>query len=525
MALVFRKWCFSIVLLLFWSITTLAKDVNLGLRAWPKDQVATAFIQAAIDSVHKSGGGTVWLGAQLYTTGSLELKSHVGLHLPAGCTLRGSTQLAHYPERTSFRATEGATRQLIFAQDAQNIAISGAGTLDGAGHEEVFKYKKGAPNQRPFIIHFYNCQQVRISGITLTRPAFWTQHYEFCKNVVIDGIKVYSFANRNNDGIDLNNCQDVRVSNCIIDADDDAICLKSTTAGKCENITITNCVLASNCNVIKTGTASVGTFRHITVSNCVIRPAAEESHIWVRKYALTGIALEVVDGGLMEYVNVNNITMEGVMTPIFIRLGNRGDRGDGTVNQNQLGSMRHLQLSNIQAAPIRFISSCIAGLPEALIENITLTNVNLITPGGGTYAMFRREVPENPTGYPENKMFGPSMPASCLYVRHVKGLVIHNLHEQIQKSDSRPSVFLHDVHDAHLQQLSLAGNDSTGVVACQQVMRLSVQGLHTTKKPLSWLSLIGAANEDILVSPLPYHKGVKTATVLDGGQYKALVKP
>ncbi len=159
-----------------------------------------------------------------------------------------------------------------------------------------------------------------VEDVHLQNSAMWMQHYLACDHVHIRGIRVSNHVNGNNDGIDIDGCHDVLVSNCIIDSDDDAICLKATSPRSNENVTITNCVLSSVCNALKMGTESTGGCKNLTVSNCAIHKPGGA------RRGIAGIALEIVDGGNLDRVTISNITIDGYLSPIFLRLGNRRGR-------------------------------------------------------------------------------------------------------------------------------------------------------------------------------------------------------
>ena len=162
--------------------------------------------------------------------------------------------------------------------------------------DEFFFYKS-----RPYLIRMINCRNILLRDVTIMNSPMWVQHYLKCEDVNIDGIKVDSRVNHNNDGIDIDGCQRVRISNCDIVSGDDAIVLKSTLDIPCKNITITNCVLSSDCNAFKLGTETNGGFQNIVFSNCTIYDTP-----------LAGITLQMVDGGTLERVSVSNITMNNV---------------------------------------------------------------------------------------------------------------------------------------------------------------------------------------------------------------------
>lgn len=491
----------AVVLLLSLSAHRADKDLRFTKPVLSIDNgLCTPWLQRQLDSVSITGGGTVWLGSFTYPIAGLRLKSKVTLHLPAGCTLLGSTNPDDYPitkVKYNNNGNYDVERYVLFAEDEVHVGITGDGTIDGQGDHPNFKFSPGRAKNRPFLLRLTSCKQVRVHGIRLRRPANWTQLYQNCQDVDINGIDVVAFSNRNNDGLDLDNCRNVRITNCKIDADDDAICLKSSSKDVCEYITISNCVLASNCNVFKTGTGSTGGFRHVTLSNIVMRQASEQSHIWLRQYALAGIALEIVDGGRMEHILVNNVTMEEVMTPIFLRLGNRGTGPDGTKGTMPLGSMEHITITNVNAKTLRPVSSCLMGIPGGLIKHVRLENLHFVLPGAGTVAMAQRTVPEVENQYPENKMFGPSLPASVLYARHVEHLHLRGLTYTLANPDNRPAIMLDDVAHAQLSQLSLQVPDSSAAMVLKDCQNVDLMQLSLSGQKLLAFGFLGQATRNI----------------------------
>jgi polygalacturonase len=415
----------------------------------------TKAIQTAIDACSEHGGGVVLVPAGTYLTGPLRLKSHVELRLSGGATILGSPHLSDYlngqtppPSRKSKLPIPPGSNPpnplcVIGADDAEDIAITGPGSINGNGGSPEYDRGDNDPF-RPFILVFRNCRDVRVSDVTLRDSGMWVQFYRRCRRVRINGVRVYSHANLNNDGLDIDS-SDVNVSDCVIDSDDDGICLKSHDAEPCQNVTVSNCVVASNCNAIKFGTASTGGFRDITIQNCSIRPASEHrQRAW--KDTISGLSLEMVDGGVMDGIAISNITMTGVQTPIFIRRGARAHPGHQ--------ALRNVIISNITARSDSPISNSITGIPDALVENVKLSHIILNCPGGGTAAMASRTVPENIRGYPENRMLGPSLPAFGFYVRHVRNLTLDDIQLHLLNPDERPALVFDDV-----QQLRLTGID------------------------------------------------------------------
>lgn len=396
--------------------------------------LCTESIQKAIDECSKNGGGTVYLGGGTFVSGTLVIKSGVTLHLAAGCTLLGSADLNDYPPKVQeFRSyTDNYTdKSLIYAEKADRIAITGGGVIDGRG--QAFK---GPYKVRPYIIRFIQCTGVAVEDITIENSPMWVQHYLACDDVRVSGVTVRSRVNGNNDGINIDCSQNVRISDCDIWSGDDAIVLKSTADRPCRNVVVSNCVLSSICNGLKMGTESNGGFENIAISNCAVYDTR-----------LAGLALEIVDGGTMDRVVVSNVTMSGVGAPIFVRLGNRARPYKTDMEKPQVGALRNVTISNIEATGCGPTGCAISGLPEKRIENLTLSNIRLSFEGGGAKAEAGRAVPEKPEAYPEYSMFG-NLPCYGFFCRHVNGLKLSNVQVQLRKDDARHALVLDDVEDA-----------------------------------------------------------------------------
>lgn len=427
------------------------------------DFLNTIAIQSAIDQCFEQGGGTVYMPAGRFRTGTIILKSHVSLYLEAGAFILGSTDLKDYPEIypgfRSYTDVNYVDKSLIYAEKAENISIYGRGTIDGQGEEDVFdlpgreNYKK-----RPYIIRMVECRDVRISGISLINSAMWVQHYLACEDLHIDGISVRSLVNHNNDGIDIDCCRRVRISNCDIDSGDDAIVLKATAPKDCEQICISNCVLRSRCNAIKLGTESVGGFKDILINNCVIYDTR-----------LAAIALEMVDGGTADRIQINNISANGAGAAIFIRLGNRARHhlalgsGGGKkyyFEENQkldkpgMGMMKNISISNFICTGADTVGCSITGIPGFEVQNITLRDIHISFAGEGAEKPVINEVPENVSDYPEYGMFG-KLPAYGIYSRHVRNISLYNVRLDYEKDDYRPALLFDDVKGLVLSDLNL----------------------------------------------------------------------
>ncbi|HEO72105.1 MAG TPA: glycoside hydrolase family 28 protein, partial [Candidatus Hydrogenedentes bacterium] len=394
-----RRDIISTVLMLsvFWAGTAGALEFQHDARAYGArgdgEQLDTAAIQAAVDACHEQGGGQVTFGPGRYLAGTIVLKSGVSLYLSANAVLLGSPNLEDYPEIPGnfVSYTNNYTvRSLIVAEDASAVGIEGPGAVDGQGAAFEGEYLV-----RPYLIRFISCRDVRLDSVTLRDSAMWTLHLLDCEDVHISGIDIRARVNKNNDGIDIDCSENVRVSDCHVWTGDDAIVLKSTAHRPTKNVTITNCVLSSHCNALKMGTESNGGFQQIAISNCVIY----DTH-------LAGIALETVDGGLMEGIVISNVTMKHVGCPLFIRLGNRARPPRKDMETPGMGTMRNISISNVEAAGAGIVGGSITGLPGHPVENVQLSNLRFRFSGGAPKRQRLYEVPEEPKAYPEFKMFG-----------------------------------------------------------------------------------------------------------------------
>ena len=400
------------------------------------ETLCTGAIQKAIDQCHKDGGGTVYFAPGTFLSGTIYLKTGVTLKLDAGCTLLGSRDLKDYPPTVQeFRSyTDNYTdKSLIYAEKAERIAIIGRGTIDGQGASFEGPYMV-----RPYMIRFIECRNVTVEDITIRNSPMWVQHYLACDDVRISGITVQSRVNHNNDGIDIDSCRRVVISGCNVSSGDDAIVLKSTSARLCRDVTVSNCVISSHCNGLKMGTESNGGFKNIVLTGCTIYDTR-----------LAGVALEIVDGGIMDRIVVSDITMDMVGAPIFLRLGNRARPFKKDMPKPGIGAMRNITISNIEATNAGLTGCAIAGLPEAAIENVTLSNLRLSFAGGGTKAHANQTIPEKADSYPEYSMFGV-LPTYGLFCRHVKGLKLLNVQLQLAKHDQRRAVLFNDVENAFI---------------------------------------------------------------------------
>lgn len=445
------------------------------------NRVCTTAIQNAIDACWKAGGGRVIVPAGLYKTGTIVLKDNVDLHLMTGARLVASDDYNDFKTfpPTSYRSLKdvGGWVALVYANEAKNISITGRGTIDGrgAGRRGHLQGVPGDCNGRPRNVLFISCSNVLVQDITMRNSALWNQHYLNCEDVIVTGIRVWNHCNGNNDGIDIDGCRRFVLSNSIIDSDDDGIVLKSTGTAPCENVLVTGCVVSSYANAIKLGTETTGGYRNISISDCIVKPSENKGRRIIKSTptGITAISLEIVDGGVMDGVSVNNIYINGTECPLYVRLGNRARRHTAEAPQPPVGTMRNISISNITAVNTGNFGSSITGIPGHKIENISLSNINITNRGGLTKGAYRTEekgngaarhdtggnlqlerywrsaedVKEDETGYPQPTVWG-NLPCYGLFVRHVSGISMRGMTFKSNGSEPRKPMMMVDVDNS-----------------------------------------------------------------------------
>lgn len=438
----------------FMAVPSEAADYNILNYGAKSDTtvLSTTALQQAIDDCSKAGGGRVVVPAGIYKIGTIIMKSDVHLYLEQGATLYGSTDLKDYlPMKSDYVSlrTHTTTIQLIYADKVKNVVISGYGTIDGRGRA----FKKLSWNDegitRPHLLRFIQSEDITVKDITLKNSGCWMQHYLACNCLRIDGIKVFNRNNYNNDALDIDGCHDVIVKGMMADSDDDGITLKSTSPRLCENVRISDCVVSSHCNAVKLGTETNGGFRNINISGIVVKPSEDQKEKFFGQWiGSSAISLEIVDGGVLENVNVSDFTVEGTESPIFIRLGNRG-RGylSGGANMETIVPIDHVgridgvHLDNIQIRHAGSMGCSITGLPGYPVRNVSLSNISLHHKGGvkaeQLTEIYDSIADEKEKAYPEATMWG-NLPAKGFFVRHARNVQFSNIKVETEQPDARP---------------------------------------------------------------------------------------
>jgi len=454
----------------------------------------TEAINKAIETAAANGGGIVYFPAGKFLSHSIHLKSNITLYLGPGAVIAAAepTREAGYdPAEPNPWGDEHRYQDfghshwhdsLIWGENLENISILGPGMIDGSmGLDREDNRRPGSGNK---IIALKLCRNVIIRDITMYRGGHFCILPTGVDNLTIDNVRI----DTNRDGINIDCCRNVRISNCTINSpNDDALVLKSSFAlgyaRTTENVTIINCQVSGYdigtlldgtfrrtlkhapdnggpAGRIKFGTESNGGFKNIAVSNCVFDHCR-------------GLALETVDGGLLEDVAISNITMREITNaPLFLRLGSRMRGPEGT----PVGAMRRITVSNVIVydADPRY-PSIISGIPGHNIEDVTLDNIRIRHRGGLNLEQVARQpaelvntfffrsqggpqprepfdTPERENDYPEPSMFG-LLPAHGLFIRHVDGLQVNNMEVGYREEDTRPVFVLEDVSDADFSRV------------------------------------------------------------------------
>jgi polygalacturonase len=460
--------------------------------------IDTPAINKAIDAAAAAGGGTVHFPAGKYLSFSIHLKSNIALYLDQGATIvaadpktdKGTYDLPEPNEWDMYQDFGHShwRNSLIWGVGLENVSILGPGLIDGQGltrrsprprrplqpgdtPASLGGAKPAAAVQSPLgeaddpivmnglgnkAISLKLCRNVVLRDFSILNGGHFALLATGVDNLTIDNLKV----DTNRDGFDIDSCRNVRISNCSVNSpNDDAIVLKSSFAlgfaRATENVTITNCVVSGydigsmldasyKRNVkeapdrdgptgrLKFGTESNGGFKNITITNIVFDHCR-------------GLALETVDGGLLEDVTISNITMRDVKnSPIFLRLGSRM-RGPKGV---PVGELRRVRIDNVVVynADARY-ASIISGIPGHDVEDVSLSNIRIHYQGGGTSAQSELQPPERETNYPEPSMFG-EIPAYGFFIRHAKNITLSNVEVSYMHEDQRTPFVLQDVQGA-----------------------------------------------------------------------------
>ena len=466
----------------------------------------TAAIQKAIDAASIAGGGTVVFSPGTYLSGSIFLKSHVKLRLDRSAMLLGSPQRSDY-RKLNFLA-------LIIADKEKDIGIEGEGVINGQGRQLAVGYEMPVtqgkwPNareaERPVAINFRSCSNIAIRDVTLTNSACWMQLYRDCENVTIENITVRNMSALTNDGLDIDGCAHVIVRGCDIDSEDDGICLKSTDKA-CDDVLVEKCRVRSTCNALKFGTASSVGFKNVICRNLEIYDTY-----------ISAIALELVDGGTMENVQISRVKITECNNAIFLRLGHRNEKGP-------VGSFHNVTISDViadipnrpQSAMNKFptawrhrcttlVTASITGLPGHPVSDVTLTNISIVYGGIGSTPQSDHDrfdhldkIPECADTYPECKIFGV-LPAWGFYCRHAEGVNFENVTLRVKTKDYRPALVCDDVKNLRLDGFHVLSAGKEPVIYLNDVQGCVIRNSPAPPETISFIKSNGNTHD--LIGP------------------------
>jgi polygalacturonase len=446
--------------------------------------VDTPAINRAIEAAAAAGGGTVLFPAGTWLCFSIHLKSHVSLYLAQGSTILAAD--SPLPDATTgynggtYDAAEPNTawdayqdyghnhwhNSLLWGEDIHDISITGPGLIYGKGlsfgatraargNYPLYKAEQAGVGNKAIALK--NCRNVIFRDFSILKGGHFGLLLTGVDNLTIDNLTI----DTDRDGIDIDCCKNVRVSNCFVNAPwDDAICPKSSYAlgysRATENVTITNCYVSGYYELgtlldgtfkkfapdfkvprngrIKCGTESNGGFKNITISNCVFE-------------GCMGLALESEDGALCEDIAISNITMRDVVNaPLFFRLG---ARLRGPKESTKVGTLRRVLVDNLVSYNTgSHICSILSGIPDYPILDIKLSNIYIQHQGGASADIAKIILPENVEKYPDPHMFGTDTPAQGFYLRHINNLEISHVEVQAAQPDARPTFYLDSINRA-----------------------------------------------------------------------------
>ena len=488
----------------------------------------TVAVQAAIDACHRDEGGTVLVPAGDFVVGTIELKSNVTLHLAAQGKLLGSAKPEHYKAGNGIPPGNG-NMVMISGANAENISIEGPGTIDGNGAK--FFTGKGdmtGPGQnsaqgyfqRPHLIVFYRCTNLRIRDVFLTASAYHCTRILNCQRVFLDGVRIYNRVNLNNDGFHINSSEHVHISNCDVACQDDACAL----FGSNKFVTVTNSTFSTRWSVFRFGG---GEAENITISNCVI-------------YDTYGCAIKMRCGSRsrLENITFSNLIMKNVTGPISIGLDSTRRSNTPAPEPSLAGIVRNIAFNGIRATvvaegrqhkdlpwPQKFrpgeTRTCITlnGVGSDFLENISFNDVHVTYEGGGTAAEAAAEVPKMAGEYFE---IG-TPPAYGVYARNVRGLTLHDVRLEVKTPDLRPAVIFDHVADADVNGLSAQGNPKAeSLLRFIETRDVLLTGARVLTPAAVFLKLEGETGAGITIDGGDISKAAKALAFSGGATAKAV---
>lgn len=436
-------------------------------------EIASKKLQTLINLVAAKNGGTIYFPAGEYVLSTVFLQTGVKIELGEGATILGAESFYDYnsEEKIDYPLYQDSSHSYFHCSmfvgiDCEDIAIFGAGKIDMRSVWDEDNVRD-IIHRGPKCIALKNCKRVNISGLTIINATDLAVYFAGCEDVEISRLKLRVYI----DGISPDCCKNVRIHDCEVESGDDGIVLKSSyTLNRldiCKDIHIWNCKVKSRCSAIKFGTETNGGFERILIENMEVYDTR-----------ISGLAIESVDGAIIDDILIRNVQMRNVNVPIFIHIGKRMRGPEG----REIGKICNVTLENITAEgpyesyeimPYNYfaykannfyqkpwifrdvdgnsdiverdwqMTSNICGLQGNPLENITLRNIRLLLDGG--VQNYEQEVPEEPLEYPEPYVYGRILPAKGIYFRHINGLTLDNVTVETYRDDKRDDFVFENV--------------------------------------------------------------------------------
>ncbi len=442
----------------------------------------TKSVAAAIEACASSGGGTVYFPAGTYATGPIRLQSRMTLHVDNGARIVFSNRFEDYPPtKTRWSGYECyAYSPLIFGSGLEHVSIKGDGVICGNGKDWWDANRKtrqglrspspvdmelSAKNRdllemvksnivewktqflRPPLLQFIDCKHVALEGVTLQDSPFWNTHLVYCRDVNVRGVTIRNPADApNGDGLDIDSCAEVRISDCLFDVGDDCLCLKSgidedgrRVGRPTENIVITNCIMLRGHGGVVMGSEMSGGIRNVVISNCIFKGTDRGIRIKTNRQR----------GGYVREIHVSQVYMEDLLCPFAINAFYRHgvDEGDPSIQSpdaipvtESTPVIRDIRLSHIAAKNCRASAGFIFGLPEMPVEDISLSHVTLEM----------TDDPSEPGGEPDMVREKIVMAGDGIYCKHVRGLELHRVKVETRQG---PALTMDHVQDDDIDGL------------------------------------------------------------------------
>lgn len=464
------------------KIVGLEKNMNFTVDSnkVQSGQLITEHVQSLIDKCSESGGGEIIFPQGEYVLSTVFLKSNVTVVLNEGALLLGSLNFDDYrfDEPVDYPLYQDASHSffhcsMFVGEHVENVSIVGKGKIDMRSIWDD-ENKRNMHHRGPKTIALKYCNNVFIRDISIYNTTDLAVYFAGCENVEIDGVKMRVYI----DGISPDCSKNVIIRNCDVESGDDGIVFKSSyTLNKldiCKNILVENCKVKSRCSAIKFGTETNGGFEDIRIKN-----------IDIRETRITGIAIESVDGAILNNIYISDVTMKNVAAPLFIHLGNRLRAPEGT----KVGSINNVTIENVTAegpyVPYEAIemnydsfikrskiqypwtsvvaekseieknqakswqtTSNVCGLRDTPLKNIVLRNIKLKLDGG--CEKFDPIVPEKADGYPEVYVYGKVLPAKGIYFRYIDGLTLDGVEIDTYRKDVREAFVFEQVKNCKI---------------------------------------------------------------------------